>query len=119
MKKRKINSINWKILIICVLISYSIATIGSFFTTSKTNSEWYNSIKPSLTPPNWVFPVVWNILFFFIALSLYLNWVNIKDKKKRQKIFLFLGINLVLNALWSLFYFTLENPLLAVFDLIL
>jgi tryptophan-rich sensory protein len=52
-------------------------------------------------------------------LSLYSAWINIKDKKKKQKIFILFGINFLLNILWSLFYFTLENPLLAFFDLIL
>ncbi len=122
MKKRQVNltnSINWKILIICIIISYSIAGIGSIFTTNKTNSEWYNSIKPSLTPPNWVFPIVWNILFFLISISLYIVWTEVKNKKIKQKLFLFFGLNLTLNVLWSLFYFTLEKPLIAFFDLIL
>ena len=57
------KKINIKILLACLAIVYFVAFIGSIFTTPKTNSEWYQSIKPAITPPNWVFPVVWNILF--------------------------------------------------------
>ncbi len=120
MKKRvEKKSIQLKILIVCIAIMFLIAGIGSLFTVNKTDSAWYNAVKPSITPPGWVFPIVWNILFLLMAFSLYSSWTNTEDKKTRNKIFFFFGVNLFLNVLWSLFYFTLENPLLALFDLIL
>ena len=112
------KKINWKILIACLLIVYLVAFLGSIFTSPVTNSEWYNSVRPSITPPNWVFPVVWNILFFLIALSLYIGWIN-ANKKDKSKIALVFGINLFLNIFWSILYFGLKNPTLAFFELIL
>ena len=112
MKKR----INWKVLIVSLVVVYSIALIGSVFTSPVTNSEWYKSTKSSITPPNWIFPIVRNILFFLIALSLYFVWLKKKDKSKITIIF---GINFLLNILWSAFYFGMKNPLLAFFDLML
>lgn len=100
---------NWKILIISLIIVYSVAFIGSIFTSQQTDSDWYESIKPEITPPNWVFPVVWNILFFLIALSLYFALINSKNKDKK-KIIIVYGINFVLNILWSVFYFGMKNP---------
>jgi tryptophan-rich sensory protein len=104
------KKINWKILIFCFLIVFGVAFIGSLFTSQSVNSEWYDSIKPSITSPSFVFPIVWNILFFLIALSLYFVWINSKEKKK---IILLFGFNFVLNILWSVFYFGLRNPLSA------
>jgi len=76
--------------------------------------------RPTITPPNYVFPIVWNILFFLIALSLYFAWTSNKTKKKyKPKIARIFVINLLLNALWSYFFFTLKNPLIALADLIL
>ena len=86
---------NLKILIVCLVVVYSVAFLGSLFTTSKINSEGYNSVKPSITPPNYVFPVVWNILVFLIALSLYFVWIK-SDKKSKRKIVLVFGLNLFL-----------------------
>jgi len=108
--------VNWKILILSLVIVYTIAFIGSLFTS--IDNSWYDSVKPSITPPSFVFPIVWNILFFLIALSLYIAWTSSK-KKDRKKIIIVFGINLVLNALWSLFYFRMQNPVFAFVDLIL
>lgn len=110
--------INWKVLIICLVIVYLVAIVGSLFTSPVTDSSWYESIKPSITPPNFVFPIVWNILFFLIALSLYFSWINIKKKEDKNKILWIFGINFILNILWSVLYFGLKNPLLAFFELI-
>jgi translocator protein len=110
MKKREIN---WKYLIICLAIVYAVALIGSFFTSSKTNTEWYENIKPSITPPNWVFPIVWNILFFLIALSLYFSWINAKTRDIKKRIVMTFGINFILNIFWSALYFGLQKPFYA------
>jgi translocator protein len=107
MKKRvkKDLKINWKVFISCILIVYGVALIGSLLT--KIDS-WYYSIKPSITPPDIVFPIVWTILFFMIALSIYFSWLA-SDKKRKKKVIVLFGINLVLNVLWSFFYFKMHN----------
>jgi len=108
---------NWKVLILCLIVVYLTAFIGSIFTSAGTGSDWYKSTKPSITPPNWVFPVVWNVLFFLIALSLYLSLVH-SNRNYRKKIAVVFGINFILNILWSFFYFKMENPFYAFIDLI-
>ena len=111
---------NWntlKTLLLCVLIVYAFALLGSLFTSSAVKSPWYDSIRVSLTPPNWIFPVVWNILFFLIALSLFYAWTSAK-KKSRKNVAIVFGINLFLNALWSLLFFSLKKTNLAFFELI-
>ena len=110
------KKLNWKVLIICLVLVYAIAFIGSLFTSPVTDSDWYEQIRPSITPPNWVFPIVWNILFLLIAISLYFVWI--KGKKQRNKIAIVFGINFVLNILWSVLYFKMRNPKAAFFELI-
>ena len=101
--------IKWKILITSLIVVYLVAFLGSLFTSPNTDTAWYESIKPSITPPNWVFPIVWNILFFLIALSLYFAWIKAK-KNQKTKITLVFGINFALNILWSILYFGMKNP---------
>ncbi len=110
--------IRWKVLVLSLIIVYLTAFIGSLFTSPNTNSEWYIQNKPSITPPNFIFPIVWNVLFFLIAISLYLAWISSKNKQK-NKIILVFGINLLLNVLWSILFFALQMPLIAFFELII
>lgn len=130
MKKRQ-NSINnfkevktrkkgsrFYVLIACLIIVYFIGFIGSIFTTGETSGAWYQSVKSSLTPPNWVFPIVWNILFFLIALSMYFAWINSERKQKLILIDLF-GVNLIFNCLWSLLFFGLKDSFSAFVDIII
>jgi tryptophan-rich sensory protein len=107
-----------KVLVISLIIVYGVALIGSIFTSGSTDSEWYESIRPSITPPNWVFPVVWNTLFLLIAVALYFSWIS-SDKKQKKIVVFAYGINFLLNILWSFLYFGLRNPFLAFFEIII
>lgn len=111
--------VKWGILIVCLIISFGTAFLGSIFTGSETNGDWYNSVKSDITPPNYVFPIVWNILFLLIAFSLYFAWVSAKDKKDKIRVGFLFGLNLVANVFWSYLYFGMHNPLLAFYDLII
>lgn len=109
---------NWKLLLSSLLIVYVTAIIGSLFTSGNVNSAWYESIKPSITPPNGVFPIVWGILFLLIGLSLYFSWNN-SNKNDKNAIAAIFAANLGLNIIWSLLYFELRMPIVAFFELII
>lgn len=116
-KKRGIKS-KPLIFILCLVAVYIFAIAGSILTSGNTDSSWYLNNKPSITPPNWVFPIVWNILFFLMALSLYFAWTTAKNKSEKRKVDLLFALNLFLNVIWSLLFFTLRNPTLAFIELI-
>lgn len=112
MKKR----FSFAVFIVSFFASYLTAFIGSLFTVGAVKSEWYSSIKPSITPPDYVFPIVWNVLFFLIGLSLFLAWTS-ADKKTKPSIAKVFGVNLLLNILWSVLYFWLRNPLASLIEI--
>ncbi|MFA7708178.1 MAG: TspO/MBR family protein [Candidatus Pacearchaeota archaeon] len=101
---------HWRILLVCLIIVYAVAFIGGLFTTNAVKSDWYQTIKPSITPPNWVFPVVWNVLFLLIAISMCFSWAS-KKQNQKTSIIVSYWINLMLNILWSVFYFGFKSPL--------
>ena len=115
MKKKM--KIKWALLIIAIISVVLTAFIGSQFTSPNTDTEWYESIKPSITPPNYVFPIVWNILFLLIIISFYLVLSN--SKKDRKKVYFVFYLNFILNILWSIIYFGLKNPLLSFIEIII
>ena len=105
------KKINWKVLVFSLIAVFLVASFGSLFTTGNVESDWYIENKPAITPPNWVFGPAWTTLYILIAISLYFAWTNSK-KKEKMNIGLIYGINLVLNASWSYFFFGLQNPVL-------
>jgi tryptophan-rich sensory protein len=117
--KRGKKGIAWSILFWCFVAVFSVAFLGSILTSQGLKDGWYASVKPAITPPNWVFPIVWTFLFVLITISLYISLVSIKNKKITLKIYYLFGINFLLNVLWTFFYFCLRKPALAYFDLIL
>ncbi|MEM8949477.1 MAG: TspO/MBR family protein [Pseudomonadota bacterium] len=64
--------------------------------------EWYDTLeKPSWTPPDWAFPVVWSILYLMIAVAGWLVW----EKVGWSLAIVLWGAQLVLNATWSWLFF--------------
>ncbi|MFA5745432.1 MAG: TspO/MBR family protein [archaeon] len=93
------------------------AVIGSLFTQTGPGS-WYTTInQPPITPPNIVFPIVWTTLFILMGLSLYLIWSQPhkyrKDPEKKVHTMMWFYAQLIVNILWSMFFFGLHSPVAA------
>jgi translocator protein len=104
------------IFLLCVVAVFLAGAIGGLFSSGAVSSDWYALNKPGITPPSFVFPIVWNVLYFLIAVSLFISWT--KTKKDKKKVAAVFGINLILNALWSVLFFGLRKPGYAFIDLI-
>lgn len=104
----------WVKLIACILICQMAGLIGSIFTTPSISS-WYEQelIKPDIRPPNWAFGPVWITLYTLMGTSLY--WVL--DKKKIKTPLSLFGVQLILNAIWSIIFFGLQNPFYAFIEI--
>ena len=86
--------------------------------TARGVTEWYPTLaKPSFNPPNGVFGPVWTTLYLLMAYSMWLVWEARSDLRAVTK--LTFGGMLVANALWSLLFFGLQRPGLALVDLVL
>lgn len=96
-------------LIISLLIPQLAGGLGGIFTAGSVK-DWYPVLeKPSLNPPSWVFGPVWTALFLLMGYALYLVWTSESGKNKRLAFWAF-GIQMVLNALWSIIFFGLNSP---------
>lgn len=101
------KKINLPLLIFCIGICASAGIVGSIATANSVTT-WYPTLtKPSFNPPSWIFGPVWTTLYFLMGVSLYLVWGKKKTDLK------WFWIQLILNALWSIAFFGLKNPLLA------
>jgi len=105
-------------LLISILIVFSFGFIGSLFTTPSI-ATWYAFInKPLFSPPNWIFAPVWTLLYILMGISAFLIWKK-RDNLKTKQALIFYGIQLILNALWSIIFFGMHNPGLAFLEIII
>lgn len=104
-------------LLVCLMICYGIAACGGYF-TSLSVKTWYLTLhKPSWNPPNWVFAPMWTFLYGCMAVSVWLVWSASEWKKNKLAISLFFA-QLFFNFGWSVLFFGLRNPFVALIDLI-
>lgn len=102
----------WIALFIFFALSFGVALSGALFPPG----EWYAGLmKPAWTPPDWLFPPVWTLLYVAMAVAAWLVW-------KRVGLSAAIGaylIQLTLNGLWSWLFFGLHRPLYGVIDIAL
>ena len=83
----------------------AITAVAGAFGAWFEPGTWYQTIaKPSFTPPNWIFPVVWPILYLCMAIAAWLIWKDYGFDRGRSALKWF-GLQLALNAVWSWLFF--------------
>ena len=110
-------NIKCRLCIISLLIPLLIGGISGFI--SQNSMETFALLnKPPLSPPGWLFPIVWTTLYILMGVASYIVLVSnapIESKSIALKVYL---IQLVINFFWSLIFFNLEQYLLAFFWLL-
>lgn len=115
-------SMVWKIdikkLIISLVIPLAVGGLSALITGGSM--DIYGAVtQPPLSPPGWVFPVVWSVLYVLMSVSLYLVWESDAQKEQKTTAFVVFGISLLLNFLWSPIFFAARGFLAAFVVLVL
>jgi tryptophan-rich sensory protein len=102
-------------LAIVIAITSVLATSlgGQYFTSRSVKSSWYDCIKPKITPPSIVFPIVWTTLYLLIAIA----FARILIAGNAITIGLF-AVNLTLNVIWCYLFFARKQPWAAVYAIL-
>ncbi|GGB85782.1 sensory protein TspO [Flavobacterium suaedae] len=109
----------WRI-VVMVLICLGVGYISSKV-TQESVTTWYTTIqKPFFNPPNWVFAPVWTALYIAMGVAAGLVWnkINAHPKLAKKGLLLFI-VQLGLNSLWSYLFFGMQNPLLALIEIVI
>ena len=92
------------------IITFIIAGLGGL-SNQYTDWSWYETLnKPFFNPPNFIFGIVWPILYVLMAIVSYLN---------AQNIFKLYLMQIVLNGLWSWLFFVFNSTAFAFLDIVL
>ncbi|MBA4701289.1 MAG: tryptophan-rich sensory protein [Ruminococcus sp.] len=100
---------NRSALIISILIPLA---IGSFSALISGNMSMYSSLnKPELSPPAFIFPIVWTILYILMGVSSYIVYSsNNPNTRNALKIYV---LQLFFNFCWSIIFFGFSQYLFA------
>ncbi len=93
-------NLNFKKLITYILIPLILGSIIGILTSSNYNEI----IMPDFTPPKILFPLVWSILYILMGISRYL----ISDKENNKSAITIYRIQLLVNLLWPIFFFSFK-----------
>lgn len=109
------KKINWKRLIIIIIITFIVGSFFSFFTMN--NMDTFKELEKPVNVPGILFPIVWSILYLLMSISCYI--ITTKDDKSKDNAIIWYGIQLVINSLWSLIFFGFSAYLFAFIWIIL
>lgn len=99
--------IQWKKLIGCLAIPLAAGGLSALLTRGSMESfEALN--KPPLSPPGWLFPVVWTVLFVLMGIASYLAAVSGGPNRTALAVY---GVQLLFNFVWPLLFFRLAQYL--------
>ncbi len=101
-----------KKIVICIAIPLLVGLISGLLTRGGMMS-FATLNQPPLSPPAWLFPVVWTILYTLMGISSYLVLVSEGESKERTDALAVYFYQLVVNFLWPVFFFSFQWYLFA------
>lgn len=110
-------------LVASVALCLAVGWIGAQV-TAPALVDWYPTlVKPAWTPPDIAFPVAWTALYLLMGIAVWLVWLRLAPLDRpgaglRGPLLLF-ALQLALNSLWSMLFFGLRNPGLALAEILL
>ncbi len=116
---------NYKRLIISLVLPQLAGMVGSLFTISAIPTWYAGLVKPALNPPSWVFGPAWTTLYALMGIAAFLIWSSYAkasegQAKRKIKVALgIFGIQLFLNVIWSIIFFGLYSPGWALVNIVL
>lgn len=103
-------------IVTCVVIGY----ISGIVTRDSVDTWYATLVKPVFNPPNWIFAPMWTILYILMGIAAGLVWDKIETQRETvRRALIYFAIQLALNALWSILFFGLHNPMLALIEIVL
>lgn len=95
--------IQWKKLIGCLAIPLGVGVVSALLT--RNSMEQFSALRqPPLSPPGWLFPVVWTVLFILMGIASYLVIVSGHPARSKTALTVY-GVQLAFNFLWSILFF--------------
>lgn len=101
----------WMVLAALLVLCLGLGSAAGFLTAQSLPTWFPTLVKPSFNPPSWLFAPVWTTLYIMMAVAAWLVWL------RKGPLVLFY-VQLALNFAWSLLFFGLHSPALALIEIV-
>ena len=101
----------YKILIITLFLTYLISVPAGIVTGASVGT-WYTTIvRPSFSPPNWVFGPIWTTLYALMSFAVWNAWRQRSSSNQimAKNILIIYYVHLLVGASWSFVFFGLHQ----------
>lgn len=96
-----------KPILVAVVLAILTGVLGGLATDI---GPWYFSlVKPSWQPPDWLFGPAWTTIYILTGVAGVRAWRH-GNPQQRRRFLVALGVNIALNILWSVIFFTMKRP---------
>lgn len=112
------GEIKLKALIPALALPLAVGALAAFV-TKDAMAVFGAAAKPPLTPPGWVFPAVWTVLYLLMGAASYLVWLAPVSPVRRERALTVYVMQLAANFIWPLLFFGMELYLGAFFWLLI
>ncbi len=113
MKKQKIKNLAQ-----CLFLPLLTGGLAAFF-TNDSMKKFEEMMKPPLTPPGYLFPIVWTGLYILMGIASYLVFTADAKGDDKEKALRLYGLQLAVNFLWPILFFRFSLYLFAFFWILL
>ena len=95
--------IDWKKLLLCLALPLAVGGLAALLSGGM---DLYKELdRPPLSPPGWVFPVVWSALYLLMGYASYRVLESGAESMQIRRAWIFYGLQLAANFLWPLLFF--------------
>jgi tryptophan-rich sensory protein len=109
-------TISKKPILVAIVIAVAVGMIGGLATEI---GPWYLELtKPAWQPPDWLFGPMWTMIYIFTGVAGVRAW-RLGNGRQRGLFMSALTINCVLNVLWSILFFYMKRPDIALIEVAL
>lgn len=97
----------WKTYLIWILFTEAMGALSGWLTREGTELYAQSIVKPPLSPPGIVFPIVWVILFALMGIGAARIWLSPPSARRSRSLALFFA-QLFFNFFWSVIFFNFQ-----------
>jgi translocator protein len=107
----------WPALAGFILLVAVVSALGGAITSTSVNTWYVELVKPSWTPPGWLFGPAWSFLYALMAVVGWRLWLLRNDSPLARPLLKLWCLQLALNCAWSFLFFGLRSPLAGLLDI--